>query len=121
MNKARSDRTVKLAWPRRAFLFLVALCAMPREAAGQVVQYPRVVFFEERFESGSLGPFVEVQCPNEPLLPYPAQAGPCGSPGPTFWHTEAACNACVTPAGPLPPSFGSFAGAYNRLDEVPPV
>jgi hypothetical protein len=116
------DRLSLLKRVRSVWLGLPVLLALGAERA-QAVQsaFARVVFFEEDFEGGDLGNFTERICPNEPFLPHPATAGPCGVSGPTFWHAEGSCNACSTPPVPLWTSAGSFAAAYNRMDESPPV
>ena len=101
-------------------LLPLVLAAGAASSFAQSPTAPRVVIFEETFESGTLGAFSERVCPNEPVSPFPASVGPCCAPGPTFWHAEAFCNACAIPPLPVSPIFGSYAAAYNRMDEAPP-
>jgi hypothetical protein len=102
-----------------SLLFATLGLATPRSSA-QSPTAPRVVIFEEDFESGTLGAFSERICPNEPVSPFPSAVGPCCTPAATFWHAESFCNACVSPPVPVSPIFGSYAAAYNRMDESPP-
>jgi hypothetical protein len=108
----------------RFVLGLVAACLVSSSAGEGRAQtappYARVVVFEEDFESGTLGAFSETAVPNEPFNPYPATAGPCGVPGSTLWHAETYCDACPGPPIPIHAAMGTYAAAYNRMDEVPP-